>query len=120
MIGLAFFALIAIILVLPAIVVALENSGKRVGRSEYAGGFAVFIVSALVGRYMINEGAPMVALFIASAISLVISVWFYRLMVQRTRDLGRAKAVAFIGAIPLVGMLFQLYLLFPESQSRAR
>jgi uncharacterized membrane protein YhaH (DUF805 family) len=39
-------------------------------------------------------------------------------MVQRVRDMGKPKSLAYVAVVPIIGFLFQLYLTFPGSVSR--
>ena len=55
-----------------------------------------------------------VATFIAR---ILVAIWFYRLTVRRVRDTGHQKSVAYLACLPVVNIVFFLYLLFPSSKA---
>jgi len=56
------------------------------------------------------------AFFLAA---IAITIWFYRLIVQRVRDAGQRKGIAYLACIPIANLLFFIYLLFPGTKADA-
>jgi uncharacterized membrane protein YhaH (DUF805 family) len=111
-----FFILIILALIgLPIIVIATENSGKCANRQTYILVFLIYVLSMIVVRYSLAAGAPREIIYLEMPIILALLVWLFRATVQRVRDMGRSKALAYVAVIPLVGTLFQIYLTFPAS-----
>src|SRR5262245_33981186 len=101
------FGVLAIFLILPIIIIATENSGKRADRQTYSIAYVAFIIFHVFARYAIQLQIPRAVSFVLVAISVALLIWLFRSTVQRIRDMGRPKAVAYIAAIPIIGLLFQ-------------
>ncbi len=114
-----FFLLIPLVVIgLPVTVIATENSGKRTYRQTYIVAFLIYVLSMIVVRFSYAVGMPREIMFLEALIVLALFVWLLRATVQRSRDMGRSKSLAYVAAIPLVGLFFQLYLTFPASVAR--
>lgn len=114
--------LILLILAVPAIPIALENSKKRLNNNEFIS-WIFFVVGANVISSVINNltsGAnPYISLALSLAtLALIVIVWigFSRAVVRRVRDAGMHKNYAYISVIPLIATVFIIFLLFKGSQ----
>jgi hypothetical protein len=47
---------------------------------------------------------------------IAITIWLYRLIVQRIRDAGHPKAISYLACISIANLALFLYLLFPGSK----
>lgn len=110
--------ILLIILACPVLIVATETSGKRASRRKFA--IASFFWLPLICLpdvfwlfFDLRTDIVSVAAFIAR---IVIAIWFYRLTVRRVRDAGHQKSVAYLACLPVVNIVFFLYLLFPGSK----
>lgn len=114
-----FFVLVAVAVGLPVIVIATENSGKRADRKTYIVILLIWVLATIAAQFSLAFQVPRLLVLIEALILLALSVWVFRVTVQRVRDMGKPKTLAYVAAIPLVGLLFQLYLTFPASSSDA-
>jgi hypothetical protein len=112
------WAILLIIVTCPALIVATERSGRRASRRKFA--IASFFWLPLICLpdvfwlfFHLRTDVLSVAMFVAR---IVIAIWFYRLTVQRVRDAGYQKSVAYLACLPVVNIAFFLYLLFPGSK----
>lgn len=114
-----FFLLISLILIaVPLVAIATENSGRRADQQAYIVVLLIYVVSMIVIRYSLMAGAPIAIMAAEMLAGLVLTVRLLRITVQRVRDMGKPKAMAYVAALPVIGFLFQLYLTFPASASR--
>lgn len=111
--------LIVLFVVFPVIIVATERSGKRAGRAKFAIGLLLVLALACLPdalwlffdfRLEGLEGLLLVA-------GIALTIWFYRLIVQRTRDAGHSKTAAYLACVPVINLLIYVYLLFPASKA---
>jgi hypothetical protein len=112
------WAILLIIVTCLALIVATERSGRRASRRKFA--IASFFWLPLICLpdvfwlfFNLRTDVLSVAMFVAR---IVIAIWFYRLTVQRVRDAGYQKSVAYLACLPVVNIAFFLYLLFPGSK----
>jgi hypothetical protein len=112
------WVILLIIVTCPALIVATERSGRRASRRKFA--IASFFWLPLICLpdvfwlfFNLRTDVLSVAMFVAR---IVIAIWFYRLTVQRVRDAGYQKSVAYLACLPVVNIAFFLYLLFPGSK----
>ena len=110
--------ILLIILACPVLIVATETSGKRASRREFA--IASFFWLPLICLpdvfwlfFNLRTDVVSFALFVAR---IVVAIWFYRMTVRRVRDAGHQKSVAYLACLPVVNIVFFLYLLFPGSK----
>jgi hypothetical protein len=111
--------ILLIILACPALIVATERSGKRASRRKFAvSSFfwlpLICLPDVLWLFFNLRTDVVSVAAFIAR---ILIAIWFYRLTVRRVRDAGHQKSVAYLACLPVVNIVFFLYLLFPSSKA---
>jgi len=111
---------VLVILAFPACIIALENSGARASRRKYASALVSAFAISVLGNYL----APLVAdsQGVGVAVGLTtLAVWihFTRVMVQRVRDTGHRKALAYLAILPIANLAFFAYLLFPPSAAGA-
>ena len=94
---------LSLVVAAPFFGVALENSGKRLGRTHYIGWFVVAVIANVLSNMAGKQGlGPVVsmALFLAAQKS-----------VQRGRDAGIPKSWCFVVAVPVIGILMVLFLM---------
>lgn len=111
--------ILLIILACPVLIVATETSGKRASRRKFAvASFFWLPVICLPDVFWLffNLRTDVISLgfFVAR---IVLAIWFYRLTVRRVRDAGHQKSVAYLACLPVVNIVFFLYLLFPGSKA---
>jgi hypothetical protein len=110
--------ILLIILACPVLIVATERSGKRVSRRKFAIASFFWLPSICVPDVLwlffnLRTDVASIALFVAR---IVLVIWFYRLVVRRVGDAGHQKWVAYLACLPVVNIVFFLYLLFPPSK----
>jgi uncharacterized membrane protein YhaH (DUF805 family) len=119
MFQLVFFLSIPLLLIgLPCLVIATENSGKCADRQTYIIVLLIYVVSIIAIRYSMMARAPTAIIALEALAGIALTIWLLRVMVQRVRDMGKSKSLAYVAVVPIIGFLFQLYLTFPASVSR--
>lgn len=113
------WAIVLLMLAFPAIIVATERSGKRANRGKFAVGLLIVLGLACLPDLLwlffnVRLEGLQGLLFLAG---IALTVWFYRLIVQRARDAGHSKAVAYLACVPVVNLLICIYLLFPGARA---
>ena len=58
-------------------------------------------------------------LLVAALTSLAVWIYFLRVLVQRVRDAGHRKSLAYLAVLPVLNLIFFIYLLFPSSATRS-
>jgi hypothetical protein len=113
--------IVILIIASPAIVVATERSDKRSSRGKFA--IALVIMFAVLSLrdifYLFLDIDPSSVSGIFTLASIITAIWFYRVIVQRVRDAGFSKKIAYLSCIPIINLAFFLYLLFPGSKADA-
>jgi hypothetical protein len=103
----------------PVIVVATERSSKRASRSMFALGLGIVLFYAglpdVLWLFYGFQLGDFLGLF--WLIGITLTIWFYRLTVQRARDAGHSKAIAYWACVPVLNLLIYLYLLFPRGKA---
>ncbi len=101
-----------VFLLLPIAAVLVENSERTISRLPFFGwvlafAFLPMIISAIGGT-------------VASLVVALLLVWpVYQRYVQRARDAGMGKLIAFLSIIPLVSLITTLILLFAPGNASA-
>ena len=105
---------------LPALIAVItERSSLRAGRASYLIAFLIGVVGPLAIVWLLDElVSPSDGSFTFAwmAAWLVLQVWFYRVLVRRTRDAGHGRSLAYWAVAPLVGSFICIYLLFPATK----
>ena len=102
---------LSLVVAAPFLGVALENSGKRLGRTHYIGWFVVAVIANVLSNMAGKQGlGPVVsmALFLAG---LFLFFLLAQKSVQRGRDAGIPKSWCFVVAVPVIGILMVLFLM---------
>ena len=102
---------LSLVVAAPFLGVALENSGKRLGRTHYIGWFVVAVIANALSNMAGKQGlGPVVsmALFLAG---LFVYFLLAQKSVQRARDAGIPKSWCFVVAVPVIGLLMILFLM---------
>ena len=111
--------ILLIILACPVLTVATEKSGERASRRKFAMASFFWLPAICVPDVFwlfFNLRTDVVSIvFFVARIALVI--WFYRLTVRRVRDAGHQKNVAYLACLPVVNVVFFLYLIFSGSKA---
>jgi uncharacterized membrane protein YhaH (DUF805 family) len=111
--------IVLLVLAFPAIVVATERSGKRASRSIFALGLGVVLFYACLPDVLwlffdVQIGNLIGLIWL---VGIALTVWFYRLIVQRARDAGHSKIIAYLACVPAVNLFVYIYLLFPGGKA---
>lgn len=102
----------AAFLLLPVAAILVENTERTISRLPFFGwvlafAFVPMIISAVAGT-------------IASLAVGLLLVWpVYQKYVQRARDAGMGKLIAFLSIVPLVSLITTLILLFAPGNASA-
>ncbi len=120
-----FFNVWLIILVvaigLPIIIIATENSDRTLSRQRYLYRVLTFVglilLSSVLNQLPGDSGAGQLISGLADLAAFAYGLYFYRPIVQRLRDAGRGKALAYVAIIPLLNIIIPIYLLFVPTQS---
>lgn len=117
--GFSIWHLLIVVLIfgIPAIAVATERSEARIARKQYiawiAGIIAVEIVLGVIAEAIGRKGGASPALGgIGMLIRLGLVFFLYRLFVQRCRDAGIGKWLAYVAIIPVVNLAVMVFLMF--------
>jgi hypothetical protein len=115
------WAIILLILAFPVIIVATERSGKRASRGKFALGLLLVLALACLPDVLwlffdVRLEGLEGLLFL---VGIAVTIWFYRLIVQRARDANQSKTVAYLACVPVLNLLIYVYLLFPGSKADA-
>jgi uncharacterized membrane protein YhaH (DUF805 family) len=109
--------------------IARDKSEKRIQRVTFLFGIIFVIFAMLFGAYVIAMIAPhflnltaenfessmlVLQIFVNIFIGIPGLTWMMRLISMRCRDAGYRPGLAYIGAIPVVQLLFILWLCFPK------
>jgi uncharacterized membrane protein YhaH (DUF805 family) len=114
-----FFSIPLLLIGLPCLAIATENSGKCADRQTYIIVLLIYVVSIIAIRYSMIVRAPMEIIALEALAGIALTIWLLRVMVQRVRDMGKPKSLSYVAVVPIIGFLFQLYLTFPDSISRS-
>ena len=104
----------------PVVAVATERSGRAIPRGKYAlwwvGLFAYGAIAKVVidSGVLVDESAAVFVLVYFLGLALLLFL-YNRAVVQRLRDAGHGKALAYVGVVPFVNLLLAIYLLFRPS-----
>jgi uncharacterized membrane protein YhaH (DUF805 family) len=107
----------------PLVAVATEGSDRRLSRFGFLlwilGLFAYgFITEAIDDRARL-DGVGATVFHWADGIGMLVLVFFfYRAVVQRLRDAGQTKALAYVAIVPVLNLVLTLVLLFLPGQER--
>ena len=93
--------------VLAFVAVLTENTDQRLERTWFAGWLASLLAFAVVTIFL----ADGVALQVLWPIWATLGFFFYRALVQRARDAGLSKMLAYIAVVPAINIPIYLYLL---------
>jgi hypothetical protein len=103
----------------PLVTIATERSKKRAGRLIFAASLAatLMILSANDILWLFFDISSRPQYWTLNVLSVGAGIWFFRTLVQRLRDAGYAKGIAYLSCIPIANLLFFLFLLFPASKA---
>jgi uncharacterized membrane protein YhaH (DUF805 family) len=117
------------ILLAAVLVVALEKSDRRLSRGQYAmrvaqvvaGFIGVTVVGGMIASTLAKSSAEAMygAMFGVEVINWMLALLVYRAMVQRLRDGGRGKGLAYVAVIPIVSLVIAVVLMFHPPTARA-
>lgn len=110
--------ILLIITICPALIVATETSEERASRRRFAATSffwlpLICVPDVLWLFFSLRTDVISIIFFVAR---IVLVIWFFRLTVHRVRDAGYHKSVAYLACLPVVNIVFFLYLLFPVSK----
>ncbi len=109
------------LLIVSILAVLLEDSDETIGRLPFLGWLLAFIflpaiASAIAGIFTSEVGR----LFVSLAGTLALTYPVLQRYVQRARDAGMGKTIAFLSIVPVVSFVTSLILLFaPGATVRA-
>ena len=86
----------------------------RLNRQPYIQSILVIWVVSALSTWMVQSSSSMLVALLTGIISIAMAVAAISLGVRRLHDLDKSGWWLLISIIPLVGFLFQLYLLFAK------
>lgn len=114
-------ATIAILSVIPGISIATEKSNIRCGRKDFAIASLLFFViypipNRIFSRFFETMGNVGLA-FSGILLLIFCFIWYKytKLVVRRARDAGLRKKYCYIFVIPIVNLLFVVFLMIKKS-----
>jgi uncharacterized membrane protein YhaH (DUF805 family) len=112
--------IVVVILAFPAIIIALENTSELASRRKYGAALVSAFAVSVLGNYLTPLAADSQGAGVAVGLT-ILAVWIYftRVLVQRVRDAGHPKALAYLAVLPIANLVFFAYLLFPSSAARS-
>ncbi len=112
--------IVVVVLAFPALIIALENSGALATRRKYGAALVSTFAITVLGNYLAPLAPDSQGVGVAVALTtLAVWIYFTRVLVQRVRDAGHPKALAYLAVLPIANLVFFAYLLFPGSAARS-
>src|SRR4029453_14502520 len=86
----------------PLVTIATEHSGKRAGRWMFAASLVVMllVLSTIDILWLFFDITIRPLNWMLTLMSIGAAIWFFRTLVQRLRDAGYPKGLAYISCIP--------------------
>ena len=121
---------VEILLFLPAVAIFREEGWDRIGREEFAcylaGYLIALLVVVLILGFLAGSDLPghwlVLIAFPALVVLCLCQFWmyyFYESVVQRARDAGHGRTIAYISIVPPLNLAVFAYLLWRPSVSPA-
>ena len=119
-------AVFQFLVVLPVIAVFREDGCDEMGRMEFAfwlaGYLFAWFVLTIIGVILLNSGRVVFLLvwpgLLVGGICVYAMFHFFEAVVQRARDAGHGRAIAYLAAIPPFNLVVFAYLLWRPSVPR--
>ena len=113
-IGVINLILFLVIFMGPILIIWFEKSGRILNRRQFATraiGLIIFNFGLSLGIQLFEASTLLVAIIAYLLISLGFLFFLYRWVVQRARDAGLGKTIAYLSIIPVVNLGILIYLL---------
>jgi uncharacterized membrane protein YhaH (DUF805 family) len=114
--GIGFINIILFFLIFigPIFIIWFEKSGRVLNRGQFAAraiGLILFNFALSLAIQGFEGGTLLVAIIIYLLISAGFLFFLYRWVVQRARDAGLGKTIAYVSIIPVVNLGILIYLI---------
>lgn len=110
-----------VVIAIPWVAIWTENTERRVGRRRFVAWMLAILFFAFISDVALklpSKDADLVSMstiLLVLAGSVVLQFAFSRVIVQRTRDTGHRKRLAYLALIPVINLVLAAYLAFKGS-----